>query len=192
VTGIVDICWALVAAVWVLGAAYNSRRAPAVQRQASRRPSIVGGLVAGWFVTRIVPVSEWSSLRVTGWWVRVVGLAVLLSSTAFTLWARAALGTMWSASPSAKQDHELRTDGPYRITRHPIYTGLLGMLAGTALAVGLGRWTLLVALGVVLVEVKIHAEERLLTELFPVEYEQYRRHVPQLVPLARWRHRALR
>jgi protein-S-isoprenylcysteine O-methyltransferase Ste14 len=35
-----------------------------------------------------------------------------------------------------KDDHVLRTDGPYGITRHPIYTGLLSMLAGTALIEG--------------------------------------------------------
>lgn len=68
-----------------------------------------------------------------------VGITLLVVCTAFTLWARAALGTMWTSSAVVKADPELRTDGPYGITRRPIYTGLLGMVAGTALIEGLGR-----------------------------------------------------
>ena len=68
------------------------------------------------------------------------------------------------------------------VTRHPIYTGILGMLLGTTLAVGLGAWTALFVLGVVLAEVKIHTEERLLGDVFPGAYERYRRRVPQLIP----------
>ena len=57
-----------------------------------------------------------------------IGLVILLGSTVFTLWARFALGTMWTLDARLKEGHALRTDGPYRITRHPIYTGILGML----------------------------------------------------------------
>lgn len=78
--------------------------------------------------------------------------------------------------------HQLRTDGPYAITRHPIYTGMVGMLIGTAVLTGLGPWAVLVALGIVFIEIKLHAEERLLGEVFGGEYERYRREVPQLVP----------
>ena len=89
---------------------------------------------------------------------------------------------MWSTQAVTKSHHELRTDGPYAITRHPIYTGLVGMLLGTALAVGLGVWTMLFVLGLLVAELKIHAEERLLGDVFPVAYAEYRRNVPQLVP----------
>ncbi len=72
--------------------------------------------------------------------------------------------------------------GPYAVTRHPIYTGLLGMLLGTALLGGLGQWIVLVAAGLVVVELKIHMEEQLLLAIFPEDYPRYRRQVPQLVP----------
>jgi protein-S-isoprenylcysteine O-methyltransferase Ste14 len=65
--------------------------------------------------------------------IRFLGLAILLAATALTLWARLALGAMWTAAPTVKQEHQLRTSGPYAITRHPIYTGLLGMLLGSGL-----------------------------------------------------------
>jgi protein-S-isoprenylcysteine O-methyltransferase Ste14 len=89
--------------------------------------------------------------------------------------------SMWSSSVVVKTGHALRTAGPYAITRHPIYTGLVGMLLGTALISDLGRWTAVFALGVAYLALKARAEERLLSGFFP-EYERYRRRVPQLIP----------
>ena len=115
-------------------------------------------------------------------WVRVLGLAVLAASTVFTLWARFSLGTMWSMAPMVKDDHQLRTRGPYAVTRHPIYTGVLGMLLGATLLSGLGQWIVLFPVGLILFEVKIRMEEHLMLATFPDEYPRYRRQVPQLVP----------
>jgi protein-S-isoprenylcysteine O-methyltransferase Ste14 len=89
---------------------------------------------------------------------------------------------MWSSSPVARECHVLRTDGPYAVTRHPIYTGILGMLLGTAVALSFGVWLYVFALVVVFFELRIRTEERLLSEVFPGTYEQYRRRVPQLIP----------
>ena len=115
-------------------------------------------------------------------WVRVLGLAVLAASTAFTLWARFSLGTMWSVAPMVKGDHRLRIHGPYAVTRHPIYTGLLGMLLGATLLSGIGQWIVLFPVGLILFEVKIRMEEHLMLATFPEEYPRYRPQVPQLVP----------
>jgi protein-S-isoprenylcysteine O-methyltransferase Ste14 len=84
----------------------------------------------------------------------------------------------------------LHTEGPYAVTRHPIYTGILGMLLGTALASGLGRLLAVFLLGVVWVEVKVQAEERLLTTVFGEEYQRYRRRVPPAHPWSAQAHRA--
>lgn len=92
---------------------------------------------------------------------------------------------MWTSSAVVKDDHALRTDGPYGITRHPIYTGLLGMLAGTAVIEGLGRWVAFFILGVLLVAVKIRAEERLLGRALGAAHDHYRQRVPLLIPRLR-------
>jgi len=115
-------------------------------------------------------------------WIRVLGLAVLAASTVFTLWARFSLGTMWNGVPQVKDDHQLRTHGPYAVTRHPIYTGLLGMLLGATLLSGIGQWIVLFPVGLILFEVKIRMEEHLMLATFPEDYPRYRRQVPQLVP----------
>jgi len=108
---------------------------------------------------------------------------LLVVSTAFTIWARLRLGRMWSASPNVLQaHHELRTDGPYAITRHPIYTGLAGMLLGTVLLNGLGVSLVFLIVGAVFLATRIPIEERLMGETFPDEYARYRERVPLLVP----------
>jgi protein-S-isoprenylcysteine O-methyltransferase Ste14 len=107
---------------------------------------------------------------------------ILVAATALAVWARISLGIMWTAAPAVKVGHRLRTTGPYRLTRHPIYTGLLGMMLGSLLLAGAGRWILPFPIFAVLLEFKIRSEERLMLAQFPDEYPSYRERVPQLVP----------
>ncbi|HLI88643.1 MAG TPA: isoprenylcysteine carboxylmethyltransferase family protein [Ktedonobacteraceae bacterium] len=116
----------------------------------------------------------------------MTGIVCLLLATGFTLWARLVLGKMWSSSAVTRAGHELRTGGPYRITRHPIYTGMPGMLFGTMLMSGPGIYAVLFLAGIIILEIKLHQEERLLMETFGEEYVQYKRHVPQLIPGLKW------
>ena len=137
--------------------------------------------------------SHFDGLAVGALWVRVLGLGVLVASTVFTLWARFSLGTSWSVAAKVQGDRQLRTRGPYAVTRHPIYTGLLGMMLGATLLSGIGQWIVLFPVGLVLFEAKIRMEERLMVATFPEEYPRYRRQVPQLVPglyVLRQRHSA--
>ena len=116
-------------------------------------------------------------------WVEIPGLALLLAATIFTIWARLSLGSMWSMSPDVLQQyHELRTDGPYAVTRHPIYTGLLGMLLGTVLLNGFGVSVVALLAGVVVFATRVPVEEKLMSQTFPGDYERYQQLVPRLIP----------
>jgi protein-S-isoprenylcysteine O-methyltransferase Ste14 len=175
-------CWGAIALVWIAGALYNARRGPRVRERSGRDPSWLVAAAALWLIYGHVAGIDWRSLSVSSPWIRAAGIALLVSATAFTLWARVALGTMWSSAVVAKSGHVLRTDGPYAITRHPIYTGLAGMLLGTALIDDLGRAAAVFVLGVIYFTRKARAEEELLGGVFP-EYENYRRRVPRLIPM---------
>src|ERR1017187_8603205 len=125
------VCWGAFALTWLAGALYNASRGPA-QRDRAPFSSVAVIMTIIVLVTfRAVPLADWHALTVQAVWVRVLGLVILAISTAFTLWARLALGIMWSAAPMVKDGHQLRTGGPYAITRHPIYTGIGGMLLGS-------------------------------------------------------------
>ena len=162
------------------------RIAPLVVRVSGLGASPAVGALIGVAVVcvglAIVDRSYFADLAVGALWVRVLGLAVLVASTVFTLWARFSLGTMWSVAPKVKGDHQLRTRGPYAVTRHPIYTGALGMLIGATLLSGIGQWIVLFPVALIVFEVKIRMEERLMVATFPDEYPRYRTRVPQLVP----------
>ena len=200
----IAVCVGVVVLVWVAGALYNAAHtlhsAPHAPRQRPRsQPGLTagdGGLIGLAVVCAglaTVGRSHFDDLAVGALWVRVLGLAVLVASTVLTLWARFSLGTMWSMAPKVKGDHQLRTRGPYAVTRHPIYTGVLGMLLGATLLSGIGQWIVLFPVGLIVFEVKIRMEERLMVATFPEEYPQYRRRVPQLVPglyVLRQRHSA--
>jgi protein-S-isoprenylcysteine O-methyltransferase Ste14 len=191
VHGVVWACWGIFGLVWAAGAVYNHKHAPAVRTRARTRELWLIVAVGIFLLARVVPVRDWRPLSIGDTWLRLLGLPILLGATAFTLWARAVLGTMWSSTPMAREQHQLRTQGPYGITRHPIYTGILGMLLGTALLSGLGYWAIVVVVAVAAFEVKIHDEEQLMAASFPQDYPAYRRSVPQLIPgLGRLRRQA--
>jgi protein-S-isoprenylcysteine O-methyltransferase Ste14 len=112
-------------------------------------------------------------------WAGVIAIAFGLG---WTWWARIHLGSLWSGVVALKVDHKVVRTGPYRFTRHPIYTGLLFALLATALIrdswAAIVGWALLLA-GFV---VKLRQEERLLSSALGAEYSKYQSDVPALVP----------
>jgi len=69
-------------------------------------------------------------------WVTDLGVALAFPGVGFAIWARHHIGRYWSARVSILTEHKLVSTGPYGRIRHPIYTGILVALAGTALVVG--------------------------------------------------------
>jgi protein-S-isoprenylcysteine O-methyltransferase Ste14 len=178
------ICWGVVVILWIVEAALGARRAQG-RRQRGPRVEVVwqlGAVILAVAVVRFL-LPDLQRLTDRSWWIELPGLVLLVASTAFAVWARLSLGRMWSIAPDMlQQDHELRTTGPYAITRHPIYTGLAGMLLGTVLLNGLGAVLVILVVGVVALAVRIPIEERLMSATFPEEYARYRKRVPRLVP----------
>jgi protein-S-isoprenylcysteine O-methyltransferase Ste14 len=80
-----------------------------------------------------------------------------------------------------KDEPELVTSGPYRLVRHPIYSGILVAGVGTALALN-WVWLAAVVLPAVFFIYSATVEERYLTEQFPDEYPAYKRSTKMLVP----------
>jgi len=132
------------------------------QRAGSHRPR-----------TRFVPLAD----LVVG-----AGLTVQSASIVLAIWARRHLGRNWSGAVAVAVDHQLVRSGPYRIVRHPIYSAMLGMYAGTGLVSG--ELHALLALGVVIAAYgrKIPLEERTLRDVFGPAYEAYRRETWALIP----------
>jgi protein-S-isoprenylcysteine O-methyltransferase Ste14 len=114
----------------------------------------------------------------------LVGATV--SGFAFSWWARIVLGRLWSSSVTRKTDHRIVTTGPYRVVRHPIYSGIIVAVLATAGIRGTAAGCLGAALIVLGLFVKARVEEGFLRrELGEQQYIDYARRVPMLVPF-RW------
>src|SRR5271165_4639574 len=111
-----------------------------------------------------------------------LGVAVTFAGVAFSIWARVRLGGNWSSSVTLKRGHELIVEGPYRWVRHPIYTGMLVGLIGSALALGEWRGLLAVAIATASLWRKLQLEETVMRGQFGDAYMRYAERVPALIP----------
>jgi protein-S-isoprenylcysteine O-methyltransferase Ste14 len=127
----------------------------------------------GWLGTCFVPTSE-----STGW----VGVGLTAAGIGVALWARWHLGANWSGVVTLKEGHELVRGGPYRSIRHPIYTGILLALLGTAIVLGEIRGLLGLAIIWGSFYVKARREEAFLAQEFGPRFEEHRSHTGMFLP----------
>jgi protein-S-isoprenylcysteine O-methyltransferase Ste14 len=136
-----------------------------------------------------VLLNYWPSYRLhlpRLWHVGLRGADILACLTlvgfAFAWWGRIHLGSLWSGAVTRKPDHRVVNTGPYRLVRHPIYTGILFACLVSAIAAA----TWLTLLGFVAIVAgfwtKARLEEGFLTEELGPDYAAYSRHTPMLMP----------
>ncbi len=173
------LCW------WALS--FNVKAAVRREPMVSRLLHIVPlGLAAYLLWTRRCPlpvlcIRVWPDAQALFW----IGAAMTLSGFLFTVWARVHLGRNWSGIVTVKDEHELVTSGPYRLVRHPIYTGLLLAFLGSALALGEWRGVLALVIAWAALWRKLRIEERWMRERFGDAYDRYAEDVPALLPRLR-------
>ena len=176
--------WLGIGLLWLISALSTKST---VQRQPANSRAVHGILaVIGFFLvfddhlgvpllnTRFVPPAPA---------IEIAGLALTAVGLAFAIWARLHLGRNWSSAVTIKQDHTLMRHGPYAIVRHPIYSGLLLGIVGTALVYGAVRCLLGLPFIAAAFVYKLRIEESFMTQQFGAEYAAYKRNVKALVPL---------
>jgi protein-S-isoprenylcysteine O-methyltransferase Ste14 len=184
------LAWILYWVISALGAKTTQRRESLLSRLSHVLPLLIGVALIVW---PRVPW-DWLSLPLLPHrqLTYAVGVALVMLGLAFTVWARLHLGRNWSGTVTLKAEHELIRSGPYAYVRHPIYTGLLVALLGSAVACGELRAA--IGLGVVAGAFirKLRIEERFMREIFPGQYQRYCAQVPALVPFTKLRRSAPR
>jgi protein-S-isoprenylcysteine O-methyltransferase Ste14 len=139
-------------------------------------PTIVAGLVP-WLLTRWEADDVPLALRVAGAAFLAVGAALVLETT-----ARFALQGRGTPAPFAPPERFVAR-GSYRVTRNPMYVGVLALIVGQALL--LGREVLLLwasAAAVLFHGFVVFHEEPELRKRFGAEYEAYRAQVGRWLP----------
>ena len=152
--------------------------------------SIVGIVFQGlsyavlWIIRRSWFTPMFGSSKLSEIALTVFTILLATASVWFCAAALRTLGRQWSLAARVVEGHKLVTEGPYSIVRNPIYTGMFGMLLATGLAVshwiGLALAVVMFAIGTF---IRVHSEERLLREMFGIEFDEYARRVRAVIPL---------
>jgi protein-S-isoprenylcysteine O-methyltransferase Ste14 len=179
----ISYSWGAVGLVWLAGLAF-SKRTVRSQANGSRFLHLALAALGFSLLSQHGFHRGWLGMR---FWPRLdslelAGLTLTIAGCLFAIWARIALGRNWSGRATVKADHALVTRGPYAVARHPIYTGLLLAVAGTALASGEWHGLLAVIVITLALMIKMSQEELLMMQTFPTEYPAYRQRVKALIP----------
>ena len=181
----------IIAGLWLLFVAYWAVAAVGAKRSASRprwRREIGLRLVV---ILPIVALMQSRSLRqllaetqrsaghsdILGW----TGVALCLLGFGLAINARRHLGRNWGLPMSRKEQPELVTSGPYALIRHPIYTGLILAMLGSAIGVNVFWALLLVLVGAYFIY-SARREETVMLQHFPQQYAAYMARTGMLAP----------
>jgi protein-S-isoprenylcysteine O-methyltransferase Ste14 len=136
---------------------------------------VAAWLAVGYGYRLPTPVSTPTMLDIAA-----VGAALCVAGCAFAIWARLSLGRSWGMPMTRHEQPELVTSGPYRLVRHPIYTGILFMLVGTSFLypVAAGPSAAFIAYFVY----SARREEIDMERQFPDAYPAYKRRSKMLIP----------
>jgi Putative protein-S-isoprenylcysteine methyltransferase len=174
-------CWVVVTAFWIV-AAFSVKKTATRQPLRNRLLHLLLIVVAAILLNGTARIINWNRPILPHTLARgIVADLLTFVGLLIAIWARVTLGGNWSARVTLKQEHELIQRGPYRLVRHPIYSGLLLMIFGTAILAGQvgGFIALLICFGGFWV--KLRQEEALLTKHLP-GYSEYVRRTKALVP----------
>ncbi|MDR3577890.1 MAG: isoprenylcysteine carboxylmethyltransferase family protein [Anaerolineaceae bacterium] len=112
-----------------------------------------------------------------------LGFGILLVGAALRVWAIVVLGSSFRTTVELSTGQRVVRRGPYRLIRHPSYTGILLMCCGYGIA-DQNALSLIVAIGLPLLALlyRIHVEEAALAAGIGPEYQEYQRHTKKLIP----------
>jgi protein-S-isoprenylcysteine O-methyltransferase Ste14 len=140
---------------------------------------LIAFLGAMWIAEQFGPASGWRFGR----WHAATGLFVMWIGLAIRIWAVLVLGSAFRTTVEVDAGQRLVDRGPYRLVRHPSYSGILLIAFGYGLT--LGNWLsvvilILIPLGTMLRRIAV--EEATLTEVIGQPYVAYKERTKRLVP----------
>jgi len=181
----------IIAGLWLVFVAYWAVAARDVKRSAARRAwrkeiglrllviLLIAALLRSRALRQFLAEAQRhvSHSAVLGW----IGVALCLLGFSLAINARRHLGRNWGLPMSRKEEPELVTSGPYALVRHPIYTGLILAMIGSALDINILWLLLLIPVGAYFIY-SARREESAMSLLFPQQYAGYRARTGMLIP----------
>ncbi len=186
------VFYAIIACWWIFLVTFALRARRMKSRETKRDRTAMAGFclqAVGYFAVWLSPLQrkQFSAIVPMPRTAEVVLAVLTVALAAASVWlvnaASRRLGKQWALAARLVEGHDLISDGPYRLVRNPIYTGMFGLLLATGLA--MSRWTTLLAASAVFAVgtlIRIRSEERLLRQAFGAAFDEYARKVPALIP----------
>ena len=171
--GIILTVWGVFWVYWVISALMAKRGVRGGRTRLPGLVALVGVVLFRAFASHTVAVHSVAS--------KAAGVVVFASGLGLAVWARIYLGRNWGMPMTQKREPELVTTGPYRFVRHPIYSGILLGVLGTALALNI-YWLIAFGVGLAYFAYSARVEEQNLANSFPTTYPSYRTRTKMLIP----------
>ncbi|MEK7200321.1 MAG: isoprenylcysteine carboxylmethyltransferase family protein, partial [Bacteroidota bacterium] len=156
-----------------------------IDQKSSDRFSVVLILLMS-LVSVVVPIvdwayfsSDWNSVSL----LTIAGACMIIAGISFRAWAVHSLGKYFTATVQIKEDHRLIKTGPYRIVRHPSYTGaFMAIIAGGVILGSLTGFIISCIAMIIAYYVRIGIEEKELIARFGDDYLAYKRDTKMMIP----------
>jgi protein-S-isoprenylcysteine O-methyltransferase Ste14 len=182
----VALCWLILVLFWIVSA-FSLKPAKERPSRGSHLATACLLIIFFLFLAGINSLKPGLLRLNTRFWpdtpaLRIISDVIVLTGLIIALWARTVLGGNWSGSPTFRENHELIERGPYRFVRHPIYTGILLMILGTAIISGRTTPFLALIICFLIYWQRLRQEEVLLTKHFPETYPAYKSRTKALIP----------
>lgn len=179
---IVIVCWVVFWVYWLISA-FGSKKGtnPNIKQFLGIRLVLLA--VAALLTTSLhkQPYSLQNRVTSKNEAVLALGFVIFLAGLSLAIWARRYLGKNWGMPMTKKDDPELVTTGPYRYIRHPIYSGILLMIFGSAVDIS-AYWLLALVIATLFFTYSAVAEEKLMMKQFPKVYPAYKSKTKMLIP----------
>jgi protein-S-isoprenylcysteine O-methyltransferase Ste14 len=187
-TELANLLYNIVVVLWVLSEIVGGRIVPALRRRGTkieRRDRGSALLIIGGVFLSIAIAFLFASngIAMLPGWVSYVGIALMVAGIIVRQWAIAVLGRYFSPVVGIQEGQKVVKTGPYRLVRHPSYTGALLIIVGVGLA--LQSWgavlVLLLVFGITF-GYRIRMEEKVLVSELGDEYVQYMKTTKRIIP----------
>ena len=181
----------IIPALWLVFAVYWGISALSAKRSLNTTPWWRQSLLRGGLVVLIVAVLHFTEARGLlraahayqghSIFLGAIGTAIALMGVGLAVYARIHLGRNWGMPMSRKEEPELVTGGPYAFVRHPIYSGIMLAMLGSAIGASV-LWVVLLIVFAPSFVYSARREEEVMREQFPAQYPDYMRRTKMIVP----------
>lgn len=175
--------WSLCALIWALFEVGLAIRVRGVSGRDRSFVPLTLMVLGGMALAQVVARRAGLVLPGPGWWPVALGVMVFAAGLALRAWAVHELGRFFKFTVVVQQGHRVVDSGPYRLIRHPSYTGLLMIELG--LGAMLGTWLSIPAAvlpPLIAFAIRLLSEERFLAQELGEPYRAYMERTDRLIP----------